>query len=92
VDRSAQQEFDREIVRIAILEAPGAVLLGLGLYGRFEADGKAFIDILNNPDVVNGMLVAGAAIMAWGSWRVIRLVLARARAGGERRRDPRFDE
>ena len=59
------QHLQKKIIMFNILGAPGAILLGLGLYGLFGAEGNAFIPILNDLDIVYGFIVLGAIIMVW---------------------------
>ena len=73
------KELDRQIVMVGILDAPGSIMVGLGLYAKFAANGDAFLPILNNGTVVDIMLAAGTAIMVWGGYRVFTL----AREKGE---------
>lgn len=47
------------------------IMLGLGLYVKFSANEEALLPILNNQSVVNFMLVAGAAIMLWGTYKIV---------------------
>ena len=72
------QYINKKIVMINLLATPGAILLGLGLYGLFGAQGNAFIDILNNQNVVYGCLVVGAVIMLWEFVAVIRLLIRKS--------------
>ena len=48
--------------RLAVYETPGTVLVLLGAYGRFWADGDAFWPVLNNPGITNAMLAIGITI------------------------------
>lgn len=61
-------------------------MFGLGLYGKFAANGDAFVHWLNDGTVVNFLLVFGALIMAGGGYRIFTLVRkkARLRQGGLR--------
>jgi hypothetical protein len=68
------KEIQKEIVKVSIMEFPGPVMLGLGLYGKFAAEGDAFLPILNDQTVVTVLLMLGVAIMAWGVLRIISLV------------------
>jgi membrane protein implicated in regulation of membrane protease activity len=73
------KEIDKKIIQVAIMDFPGAILLGLGLYAVFAADGDAFLPILNNQAVVYTILAVGAAIMLWGFLRTVGLIQERAR-------------
>lgn len=72
------KEIDKEIAKVGIIDAPGAIMLGLGLYAKFYEDGDAFLPILNDQSFVNMILVFGAAIMLWGAYKTF--ILARERA------------
>jgi len=65
--------IEKETIKTAILESPGTLMVGLGLYAKFAANGDAFLPILNDDSVVNGMLFIGAAIMLWGSYKIFTL-------------------
>ncbi|HAC34900.1 MAG TPA: hypothetical protein DCF45_10320 [Gammaproteobacteria bacterium] len=73
------KKIDRDIVLTGIIDAPGSLLVGLGLYAKFAANGDAFHPLLNNQDVVNLMLAVGGAILIWGGVRSVSLVLEKGR-------------
>ena len=73
------KEVQKEIVKVSILESPGAIMFGLGLYGKFGPEGDAFLSILNNEMVVNMLLGLGALIMAWGALKIVSLAKESAR-------------
>ncbi len=77
-------EIQKEIVKVSVLESPGAILLGLGLYAKFAAQGDAFVPILNNETVVHGLLGLGVAIMVWGATRIMSLSREAARLNKEK--------
>lgn len=79
------KEIDKQILTISILDSPGAIMLGLGLYAKFGAEGDAFLPILNNQTFVNSLLLAGAVIMIWGSSKTFGLIRERARLEKGRR-------
>ncbi len=69
-----EEEISRlrnEARRIAILEAPGAIMVGLALFGIFNKGSQALHPLLDDPVVTTGMLIVGGVIMAWATWRVI---------------------
>ncbi len=78
------KEIDKEIVRVSILESPGAIVVGLALYAIFAANGDAFLPVLNNLTVVYLLLAIGAAIMIWGASKILRLSLEKARLQKEK--------
>jgi hydroxymethylglutaryl-CoA reductase len=67
------KDIDRQILKVSIMDAPGSILFGLGLYGKFAVNGDAFIPMLNEASIVNSCLAAGAAIMAWGGYKILTL-------------------
>lgn len=78
------KEINKKILMVSIIEMPGTVMFGLGLYAKFAANGNAFVPLLNDESVVNFLLVGGALIMAWGSYKVFTLSREKARLGDER--------
>lgn len=71
-------DIKKELIKVQIFEAPGTILFGLGLYGKFAANGNAFHPFLNDPANINTLLVLGVAIMAWGGYRFFSLLRERA--------------
>jgi hypothetical protein len=67
------KDIDKEMIKVGIIDALGSIMVGLGLYGKFAANGNAFLPILNDESVVNFLLGVGAAVMAWGAYRFITL-------------------
>jgi hypothetical protein len=59
------KNIQKEIVKVNILGSTGPILLGLGIYGKFGANGDAFIEILNNINVVYSFIIGGVFIMIW---------------------------
>lgn len=72
-------EIKKGIVMNQVIAAPAAVLLGLGLYGVFAANGNAFHSLLNNQTVVYGMLIVGAILEGVQMMRLIPLLREQAR-------------
>ena len=73
------KEIEKEFLKLGIIDAPGCIMLGLGLYGKFGAHGNAFHPLLNDPQIVNTLLFLGGVIVAWGAYKGFRLALERAR-------------
>jgi len=42
------EEKVKQLKKLALLDIPGSILIGLGLYGKFAANGHAFHPFLNN--------------------------------------------
>jgi len=66
--------IQKNFILTNIIGAPGTILLGLGLYGIFGANGDAFIAILNNKNYAYGFVVVGGIIMIWEVFSIIRLL------------------
>ena len=64
----------RKIIKTQLFGAPGAILIGLGLYGLFGANGDAFHPLLNNVVFVKNILVAGIVIEIWQLYVLIPLL------------------
>ncbi len=72
------KEIDKEIAKVGIIDAPGTIMFGLGLYAKFAPEGNAFLPILNNQTIVNAMLALGSVIMIWGVYKTYTLVRERS--------------
>ena len=67
------KSLQKEIIRVAIIDALGTLLMGLAIYAKFASNGEPFHPILNDESVIMGMFIAGGAIMLWGVSRVIAI-------------------
>ena len=68
-----------KILQVQIFSAPGAILLGLGLYGIFGANGNAFHPSLNDMRVVYSLIAAGVTIEIWQFLQLLPLLKAQAK-------------
>ena len=73
------KEIEKQLVMTGIIDAPGTILTGLGLYGKFIAKGDAIHPILNNMAVVDTMIVVGVAIIVWCGNRFFGLIKEKSR-------------
>ncbi len=71
------KNYRRNFIRIQIIEAPGIIMLGLGVVSKFSE--TAPFPALENPDLVNTMLVVGGCMALWGIYQSIKLQLERGR-------------
>ena len=53
------KEVQKKFVRMSILSMPGALMLSVGLLGKFDKDAGAVHPMLNDPTTVNIILVVG---------------------------------
>ncbi|UCX06290.1 hypothetical protein ACRWQN_02730 [Shewanella sp. HL-SH8] len=67
--------IDRKMLMIAIIDFPGSLLFGLGLYGIFAGFDKNFLPMLADQQIIYAMILVGGGIMLWGGWKM--LILAR---------------
>ena len=72
------KELDRKMVRVGIIDTPGFIALGLGLYAKFGAEPGDLHPILENPTVSSGLLIGGAAIAAWGALQMVSIARQRS--------------
>lgn len=75
----AQQlkETTAKFIKVQLIGSIGTILVGLALYAIFGAQGNAFHPLLNDSDVVNGMLIVGIVIMGWQFVTIIPLMKKR---------------
>ena len=66
-------EIDKEMIKVSLIDTPGSIMVGLGLYAKFGSNGDAFHPLLNNESFVNGMLAIGAGIVIWGGYKILTL-------------------
>jgi hypothetical protein len=62
----------KKVLLTNILEAPGAILIGLAIFGKYGA-GASLHPLLNDAAVTTGMIVVGGIIMVWGLMRLFPL-------------------
>lgn len=77
--QTALARINRSMLMVAIIDFPGTLLFGLGLYGIFAGFDEGFLPMLAQPMIINAMLVIGGAIMAWGMFRMMSLALEKQR-------------
>ncbi len=68
----------KRIVKLQLMGMPGAICLGLGLYGLFGTDHGAFHPLLENRQVIVSLLVVGTIIEVWNLRAVLPLVKRKA--------------
>mgnify|MGYP005839283601 FL=1 len=80
------KDIDKQVIKISLIEAPGSILFGVGLYSKFVGTDAAILPFLQDRAVVNSIIVIGAAIMLWGTYKILMLKLEKSRlqkaAGG----------
>jgi hypothetical protein len=73
------KDIDKQIIKISLIETPGSILFGVGLYSKFVGKGEAILPFLQDQAVVNSIIVIGAAIMLWGTYKILMLKQEKAR-------------
>lgn len=66
-------ELNKKMIMVAVIDAPGAILFGLGMYAKFTGAAGELHPLLDNPNVITGMLVVGGAIMALGFYKTLSI-------------------
>jgi len=83
VERTNDANNDKTVqglVKYAVIDAIGTAMFGLGLYGKFGvANNDAFHPLLNDSNVVIGLLVVGGVFMAWGGFNLMAVMKEKAR-------------
>jgi hypothetical protein len=69
-----QQALTMKLVRVSMIGSLGWILLGLAIYAIWGAKGDAFLPILNDPNVANGMLILGVVIVAWETRQILGIL------------------
>ena len=67
------KDIDKKIIFTQIVDTPGTILLGLGLYAKFKANGDPLFEFMKEDNIVLSMIVIGAAIVFWGMYQTIAL-------------------
>jgi hypothetical protein len=68
------------LIKYATIDAIGTAMFGLGLYGKFAVvNNDAFHPLLNDSNVVIGLLVVGGLLMAWGGFNLMAVMKEKAR-------------
>lgn len=70
-DEEKLQDLNQELIKIGVMETPALALLGLGVYGRFVAQGAAFHPLLNDSTVVNSLLIIGGVLLLLSTNKII---------------------
>lgn len=72
-------KIQKKIIKTQILSFPGAVLLGLGLYGMFGMNSYSFLPFLQNEAVVYAFIGIGLAIEVWSLFILVPLFKQKAK-------------
>ncbi|MCL2915918.1 hypothetical protein L2725_19430 [Shewanella corallii] len=62
----------KSMLMTQLIGLPGAIMLGLGVYGIF-VEGEKFLPFLDDPVNCYGLLAVGALISMWEAMRVLQL-------------------
>ena len=60
--------IEQKLLRLAILDVPGSLMAGLGVYAKFSDDPGSLLPFLANPDTANYLLAFGLASMGLCPW------------------------
>jgi len=70
-----KNSFVSSILKYAVLDGVAALILVLGLYGKFMTDGDAFLPFLNDSSNVNLLIGIGAIGMLVCALKIVSLVM-----------------
>ena len=68
------KQIQKKLFVLFIIEFPAMMLVSLGLYAVFVANGNAVPDLLNNKNIAYGVIVIGGAVMAWCASKIVPLL------------------
>ena len=68
------KQIQRKLFILMIIDFPAMMLVSLGLYAIFIANGNAVPDLLNNKNIAYGVIVVGGAVMAWCASKILPLL------------------
>lgn len=71
-------EIKIRILFIALVESPGIILIGLGLFGKFAKNAEGLHAIFANANLTTTMLVVGGVITVWCNTELIKAIRRRA--------------
>ena len=77
------KQVQKELLILNIIDMPATVLVGLGLFAVFGADGDAIPSLLNDKNLAYGAIVVGGSIMAWCLVKMFPLLKKRAQLANE---------
>lgn len=73
------KDTQRQLILTAILEAPGSIMLGLGLFGKFAPPSSGPLAFLTNSTTSHAMIAAGTVIILASTFKVIGILNRRQR-------------
>ena len=68
------KQIQRQLFILFIIDFPAMMLVSLGLYAVFVANGNAVPDLLNNKNIAYGAIVVGGAVMVWCASKILPLL------------------
>lgn len=69
------KQVERKKLLVMLIDMPGMIMLALGLYAKFGANGEPFHPLLADPTVINILLFGGGLLAALGGISMARLAL-----------------
>ncbi len=73
------KDINKQIIKVSLIETPGTLLFALGLYTKLSDSAEPVFPFLQDPAVVNSLILIGGAIMLWGTYKIIMLIQEKAR-------------
>lgn len=77
------KQIQKQILTLSIIDMIATMLVGLGLYAVFGANGNAVPEVLNDKNVAYGAIIIGGATMAWCFVKILPLLRRKAQLASE---------
>ncbi|UJF22057.1 hypothetical protein [Shewanella sp. OMA3-2] len=65
--------IEHKMLMVGIIDLPGSLLFGLGLYGVFAGFDENFLPMLADQKIIYAMLAVGGVIMLWAGLSMFKL-------------------
>ena len=72
------EALNKRMVFLQVVDAPGMILIGLGLFGKFGGNPAGLHPMLANANVTTVMITAGGVIAGWCLIELIKTLRRRA--------------
>lgn len=69
----------KKLLIISVIDAPGMIMLALGLHGKFSKSGSLLHPVLANETVHNLLLIIGGIIVLLCAIKAVSLVIEQAK-------------
>ena len=71
--------INKTLILVVVIDSFGGMLLGLALAAKFSTGVRAMLPFLNQESNLGLLLGTGVVLSAWGTYRLVALVLEKGR-------------